>query len=132
MIVIFIPLTVPWLNTVILYITVSPKAYGAGVTTILVNAKSTTSIPATSESSESVLASVSPGIPVPSPWIPGSLGLDVVASLSVPSSPPASSSGSVSKAPSLSPVIKEEIGGLGPDPSGSVTAVAPDISALLT
>ncbi len=86
---------------------------------------------AMSESSASVVGSVSPGIPLPSPWIAGSLGSEVVASLPVSNSPPASSSGSVSNKPSLSPVIKEETGGLDPDPSGSVTAVAPDISALL-
>ncbi len=89
-------------------------------------------IAAISESSESVAASSSPGAPVPSPCIPGSLGSDVIASLSVPLAPPASLVGSVSNGPSLSAVTGVDTGSPGPGPSGSVTVLAPAISAVLT
>ena len=112
---------------------VSPYAYGAsGLAIIFVNAKSTISIPAISESSESVAASSSPGVPVPFPWIAGSVTSEVIASLGVPNSPPASLVGSVSNGPSLSAVTGVDTGGFGPGPSGSVTVFAPAISAVFT
>ena len=97
---------------------------------VLTSAKSNTWIEAISASSVSVPASPSRGIPVPFPCIAGSEVSDVIASLSEPNNPPASLFGSVSKSPSLSDVTNVDNSPNGPGPSGSISVVAPAISAV--
>ena len=100
-----VPVVVPWFSTSMVYVIVSPIAYGPiGLAILLRNAKSTISTNAGSLSSSSVVSSVSPGIPLPSPLTTSSLSLLGSPPGSLPTSPSAllSPSSSVLSLPSAS------------------------------